>query len=337
MGTLFLRCGFYAGFSVRATNRGTMIVTTVRDEGPNILEWVAYHRLIGFDNIIVFQNGSFDTTEKTLKVLHRMGVVRYYENNYRRPGRTGYQNKAYRRAARLPEYQSSEWCIALDGDEFLRVNIGKGRVQDLVSAVEDASEIRINWRIFGNSEQRHLNSRLVLDRFTMANEASLPSRRPVPVKTLFRTDQFRGPGIHTPRQFLGENRVVRVGSGARLEDVVSRGFQVTDPEPYKIAQINHYMVRDSDSFLMKSLVRGSSSHPERNIALSYWKKRNVNLQECLGLKDFSGQVRAEMKRLDLDSGGILLRLRTRSLRMWSKRIAELKATPEGEQLWNSLV
>ncbi len=79
-----------------------MLVTTVKDEGPNILEWVAYHRMIGFSDIVVFQNDSFDTTARSLRLLDELGVIRYFDNRFRRPGRNGFQNRAYRRAARSP-------------------------------------------------------------------------------------------------------------------------------------------------------------------------------------------------------------------------------------------
>ena len=76
-----------------------MLVTTVKDEGPNILEWVCYHRMIGFTDIVVFQNDSFDTTERTLWTLQEMGVIRYFNNNFRKPWvRANFQNRAYRRA-----------------------------------------------------------------------------------------------------------------------------------------------------------------------------------------------------------------------------------------------
>ena len=143
---------------------------------------------------------------------------------------------------------------------------------------EDADEIRLNWRIFGNSHLRRLDKRIVTERFSMANEITLPARHPMPVKTLFRTDSYQLPGIHMPKRPAPAGRMIRNGSGRLIEDVTVRGFQVTDPEPYELAQVNHYMVKDSDSFLMKS-ARGSSSHPDRAIALDYWKKRNVNREE----------------------------------------------------------
>ena len=32
------------------------LVSTVKDEAPYLWEWVAYHRMIGFNDILIFQN-----------------------------------------------------------------------------------------------------------------------------------------------------------------------------------------------------------------------------------------------------------------------------------------
>lgn len=314
-----------------------MLVTTVKDEGPNILEWIGYHRMIGFTDIVVFQNDSFDTTARSLRLLDDLGVIRYFDNRFRRAGRRDFQNRAYRRAARLDAFAQADWCMALDGDEFLRVNVGTGRVQDLLAEVGEADEVRLNWRVFGSSHLRELDDRIVTERFTLANEMTLPARHPMPVKTLFRTDAYGQAGIHLPRRpRREEDRVIVNGSGRRIEDVTVRGFQVTDPEPYRLAQVNHYMVKDSDSFLMKS-ARGSSSHPDRQIALDYWRKRNVNHEADLALAGLREAIAEEMRSLDARAGGLLTRLRNKALRAWRARIAHIKAHPEGMALWEQLV
>lgn len=314
-----------------------MLVATVKDEGPNILEWIGYHRMIGFTDIVVFQNDSFDTTARTLRLLDRMGVIRYVDNTPRKTGwRNDFQNRAYRRAARLDEFAGADWCMALDGDEFLRVNVGTGRVTDLIDAVGEADAVRVNWRVFGSSHLRELDSRLVTERFTQANELDLPARHPMPVKTLFRTETYRLAGIHLPKREMREGPLVVNGSGRRIEEVTVRGFQVTDPEPYGLAQVNHYMVKDSDSFLMKS-TRGSSSHPERAIALDYWRKRNVNREADTGLSALREAIHDEIRALDVQSEGLLMRMRNKALRAWRARIAEIKAHPEGRALWEQLV
>jgi hypothetical protein len=61
-----------------------LLITTVKDEGPSILEWIAHHKRIGFDDINVYQNDSTDMMLRTLATLDQMGVIRYFDNTSKR-------------------------------------------------------------------------------------------------------------------------------------------------------------------------------------------------------------------------------------------------------------
>jgi hypothetical protein len=315
-----------------------LLVCTVKDEGPNILEWVAYHRAIGFTDIAVFENNSFDLTDRALKSLDQIGAITFTPNSFSHHHvKPPYQNRAYRRAARLEAYREGDWCIALDGDEFLQVNVGEGRVSDLVDALPPGvDEVRLNWRIFGSNHLRELDDRLVTERFTMAGDKAEVLKELIPVKTMFRPQHFARPGIHLPRVPNIEQPVIVTGSGIPIEQANSRGFRCTDPGQYALAQVNHYMVRDADSFLIKS-ARGSSSHPDRAIRLNYWKNGNRNADVETAAADRSEAVWAEMRRLDEASGGRLLGMRARSLRFWRKRLEKLKSRADFQELYAALV
>ena len=194
-----------------------LLICTVKDEGPNILEWVAYHRDLGFTDIVIFENNSFDLTDRTLRVLNRIGVIQYLPNNFL-PGQANppFQTRAYRRAARLDIYQQADWCMTLDSDEFLQINVGDGRLGDLIAAVgEDTDAVRINWRVFGSSGLRVLDRRLVTERFVQTTFAQNVMARPHPVKTLFRPRAFARLGIHLPKVPRVERPVTRTGSGSK--------------------------------------------------------------------------------------------------------------------------
>ncbi len=130
------------------TKHTTLLVASVKNEGPNILEWVAHHCLCGFDRIQIFQNDSNDTTPRTLRALDQLGVIEFFQNRNAEPG--AHQRRAYRRASRSAAYAESDWCMVLDCDEFLAVKTGGGKVQDLIEACpDDADAILVNWRVFG--------------------------------------------------------------------------------------------------------------------------------------------------------------------------------------------
>ncbi len=49
--------------------------TVMKNEGPFILEWVAWQRLMGVDRILVFINDCDDGTDTLLDELDRVGIV----------------------------------------------------------------------------------------------------------------------------------------------------------------------------------------------------------------------------------------------------------------------
>lgn len=81
-----------------------LLVATVKNEGPNILEWAAHHLLCGFD-LQIYQNGSDDQTHKHLKTLQFIGTIQYFRDHSDKPN---WQTKAYRRASFTEAYQASD-------------------------------------------------------------------------------------------------------------------------------------------------------------------------------------------------------------------------------------
>ena len=56
------------------------ILSMMKDEGHCLLEWVAYHHLIGFDNICVYTNNCQDGTDDMLIRLQEMGYCQHFRN-----------------------------------------------------------------------------------------------------------------------------------------------------------------------------------------------------------------------------------------------------------------
>ncbi|HSF92434.1 MAG TPA: glycosyltransferase family 2 protein, partial [Paracoccaceae bacterium] len=54
------------------------ILATMKNEAPFILEWVAYHQIIGFDKFVIFSNDSTDGTTEILDALDRAGIINHY-------------------------------------------------------------------------------------------------------------------------------------------------------------------------------------------------------------------------------------------------------------------
>lgn len=317
------------------TQPTSLLVATVKNEGPNILEWVAHHRLCGFDRIQIYQNDSTDTTVQTLRTLDRLGVIEYFDNRH---NKGAHQMRAYRRAARTPAYDDSTWCMVLDGDEFLTIKAGNGKVADLIAASPEAADaILVNWRVFGSNGHTDLDRALVTERFTRTEPADdIVDTHLTPFKPLFRTASFARPGIHLPRDPKKADAVYANGSGLLDGEFFRKNWRSFDPRTRAFAQVNHYAVRDLASFLLKH-DRGSANAPHRNVGDAYWVQHDRNEEEDLTLAERAPRLWDEMRALDEQSEGQLLRLRNRAFRQWRIALDMALERPEMAALRNAIL
>jgi len=293
------------------TVKRAFLVAVAKNEAPYFLEWVAHHLEVGFTDIVIFQNDSDDLTHETLAALRDIGAIKYY---YNRAGNGRHQVRAYERSGTLDEYKTADWAMALDMDEFLVVKTGDGRLDDLIAAVPESDVFHLNWRIFGNSGHEVLTEDLVTERFTMANYQLGRDDHFGAHKSLFRPAQFSRVGIHRPYKCHVDPEILhyRNGSGLKTGDYEIKNYNSTDPGGCKFAQINHYIVRDMASFMLKS-ERGSAHQANRPIAHRYWTMRNTNFEPDSSMAPFTARVKARMAALDEASGGRLAELRQKAV------------------------
>ncbi len=287
------------------------IVTIAKNEGPYIWEWVAHHKMIGFDNIIMFQNDSDDLTHEIMSALRAAGVIKYFYNR----AETGrHQTAAYQRSTRQEEYRSADWVMALDMDEFLVINTGDGTLNALYDAMPEFDCALINWKLFGSSGLVAMSDQPVTHRFVLAEEDDGIKRSRRPFKCLFRPSLFKRPGIHRAVGFDENDPQVKYvnGSGMPSSEFEILNFQCGDPRGRSLAQINHYIVKDPQSFVLKH-ARGSAHQSFRAIDAGYWKKRNRNREKDTGLLARGDALRAKMDELDQLTGGKLSQYTSESL------------------------
>jgi hypothetical protein len=239
-----------------ASGRRIVLVGTMRNEGPYILEWVAFHKSIGFTDIVICTNDCVDESPRLLERLQELGLVTH-EANEIGPGEEP-QLVAYRRAEELPVLRNADWAMVLDGDEFLNIHVGAGTVPDLLDTVPDATAFLLNWRLFGNSGHQEWCPGFVCERFTKAARLGDPVN--FSFKTLFtKLDAYHckllphGPSYADDAR-LPELRYVN-GAGVTLPRyfVSSRSFLQSEPElvSWEIAQVNHYNTRSWEDYLVK--------------------------------------------------------------------------------------
>jgi len=276
-----------------------LVVTTLRDEGAHLLEWVAHTRAAGADDILAFSNDCTDGTDALLDVLADRGILTHLRNGVPE-GRTP-QWVALKRAADHPLMQRADWVAVLDCDEFINLRPPLSGFHDLIAAVPGADAIVLPWRLFGHAGHVARPAGLSVESYTRAipPDALYPALARF-FKTLYRRAAMAAPGVHRPRQRGGAVPVWVDGSGRNLPAEFagnpSRIMLWGAPLATDLAQLNHYSVRSVQDFLLKRR-RGLPNHTDKAIDLTYWVERNFNAVEDVSILAMVPATRAELTRL----------------------------------------
>ena len=281
------------------------IITCMKNEGPFILEWIAYHRAIGVDDFLVYTNDCTDGTDDLLDLLQARGILQHRDNPYRTMGMKP-QHAALHAADKEALVQTLDWIICTDVDEFINIHVGDGRLADLFAAIGDANLVSMTWRLFGNADVAGFRDGFVTDQFHLC--APQLTRKPHQAwgfKTAFRAlGIFKKLGVHRPKglrpQLVDQVRWVN-GSGHPLprKDFRNAWRSTAATYGYDLVTLNHYALRSAESFLVKR-DRGRVNHVDRDQGLNYWFRMNHNVEEDRSIARMIPAARAEVDRLMAD-------------------------------------
>jgi len=273
----------------------TIIVTCMKNEGPFLLEWLAYHRSLNIKNVLVFTNDCTDGTERLLDLCNERQWVIHRPNPYRRLNLRP-QHAAFAMAMEDSAVRDAGWILPIDVDEFVNIHVGDGRIRDLRDAVPEADLISMTWRLFGNADRDMFEDRPVTEQFTRCAPRLI--RRPHQAwgfKTLFRNaGLFDSIGVHRPQGLAKGARPVWVnGAGQPMPGGIRRaGWRSTiDSYGYDLVTLNHYAVRSAESFLVKR-DRGRVNHVDRDQGEAYWFRMNNNAEEDTSIRRHLPAARA---------------------------------------------
>ncbi|MEM9757006.1 MAG: glycosyltransferase family 2 protein, partial [Pseudomonadota bacterium] len=227
-----------------------IVVTTMKNEGPYILEWIAHYLEIGFDGFAIYSNDCTDGTNLILNRLDAMGIVQHFDNPL--GPRMDPQRRAYSRAGQLSTVRAASWVLVADADEFLNIHTGDGTVDALLDAVPaDTDAVSVNWRLFGSGGAAEMDATPVTRRFTRASGTLQPENGLVwGFKTLFRPQRFDYFGVHRPRfhktRQVPDDAVMWVNAAGQPmgKQYLRSGWRSNERVvAYDFAQVNHYAVK----------------------------------------------------------------------------------------------
>ncbi len=318
-----------------AGSTGKVIVACMKNEGPYIVEWVAYHRAIGVDGFLIYTNGCDDGTAEILDRLQDLGIVQH-RNNDDWKGNSP-QQYALNRSLKEDLVKSADWIIHIDVDEFINVRCGNGTLDDFLERVPGATNIAMTWRLFGHGGVLRLDDRPVIEQF----ERCAPKYCPKPhtvwgFKTMFRNIGAYGKiSCHRPNKLVEARRdaVMWVnGSGEPMGDAVKEKGWRSELKSigYDLLQLNHYALRSAESYLIKRQ-RGRALHVDRTIGLNYWIRMDWSANTDRTIQRNLDRLRQEMAALLADEK--LAALHAQAFAWHRAKAEELHANPEFEDLF----
>ncbi|MGH1331676.1 MAG: glycosyltransferase family 2 protein [Paracoccaceae bacterium] len=306
------------------------LITTVKDEAPYLIEWVAHYRTLGFDNIIICFNDCKDGTFRMLRRMQDLGLVVLHQTEGRRGG---VQRAALSQAYRMDISQQADWIFVCDADEFLNIHVPGHTIHDLIEATSGAPDvISIPWRIFGMDGITKLEDRRITTQFTATERPWHPVTSPRTgkwVKSFFRNwEKYKRIGIHHPvalPECEADLRWVLPGGAQYMKD----GARTEHPPSYALAQVNHYALRSLDSYLNKR-ARGRANHNKMQLGVDYFDKFDLNHMRDTSISRYHEAVQ-ELYDMMLDDA-ILNEVHQAALRFHRMRVSRMRADPANDQM-----
>ena len=293
MGSTILTGSNPSRLSRNTSPHGSLVaLSTMKDEGPYVIEWVAHHLALGFTDLLVYTNDCSDGTDAILKRLEEMDVGVHHRENIIKEGMKPHPSML--KASVSEELIiNSDWLLVLDADEFMSINHPSGTLDGLLDDLMaiDAHAMVITWRIFGSSGIRTWTREPITEQFTWA--APPFWNKGWGTKTLLRFDRkYMRLGMHRPiikaqhRESDYPETVLWVnGSGRPLEEWFKfRGWRsIRRTLGYDWAQMNHYAIKSMDAFSLRKY-RGNANLKKDKYNSDYWALQDRNEVQDLSIQ-----------------------------------------------------
>ena len=269
------------------------IAAIFKNEKPYIIEWLAYHRLVGFDKFFIADNISDDGSTELLKSLDAAGLIT------RVPFPTidgkGPQVPAYNKI--LKKYGSQVDLLAfIDADEFIVPATGDSVRPSLEKLVMDETvgAVGVNWSIYGSSGHMEFVDKPVIERFTYRARKTTGVNRHI--KTLVKP-AFCEKMLNPHKAVLTKGNYVKADGSLFdfYEKNIHGSSEFIDWEPLRI---NHYVIKSFDEFKNRKQRRGRGTTTKSLRKDVFFKAHDMNHELGTIMEPFLEPVKREMQALE---------------------------------------
>jgi hypothetical protein len=226
--------------------RDVCIVATAHNKGLYLLEWIAYHRLIGVQSLYLYSSDNSDGSDALIAALHRAGELIAIRNVTAEQAEV--QGKVYGHAlAALPDILDFRWALIVDPDEFFTFDPHMfGSIRDYIAWQETQAgdAVALNWVVMCSGGQTRWRDAPVTRRFPTQIGGASPL-----IKTMCRPHRFihatpHFPITHRQRPFIFRN------SDRDLHTWQATGNTALSDRPVaNSAWINHYFFKSAEEFI----------------------------------------------------------------------------------------
>lgn len=313
-----------------------LLISTMKNEGPYILEWIAHYRAIGVTDFLIYTNDCDDQTVPLLDRLTDRGIIKHEPNKVLRRGP---HKSALKYAKDHVLTADSDWILICDVDEFLNLKDHDTLPAFLNDRHSETDAIPFAWKIFGSGDAVEFTDNWVTKDFTACEAEPADGGRTLrEVKTIFRNkpafDRF---GLHRPRfeNDFAENLVWKTADGADLSIVMNQSgaSKVDWDRSSKSAYMNHYPLKSTEAYLVKKR-RGRANHVRENLGLDYYERWNMCDAQDNSISRLAPAVQKEMDELLSDP--ITADLHAQSIQDFKTLIADLRKDRECKSLLKEL-
>ncbi|UOA31998.1 hypothetical protein DSM110093_01780 [Sulfitobacter sp. DSM 110093] len=277
-------------------------VTCVKNEGPFLLEWIAFNRVIGVTDFLFYSNDCSDGTDRLLDALQGHGIITHLPNP---ATNRNYQMQALKDARRQSIVSEADWVWVADVDEFMNIHVGDNRLPALIEACGNPQAISVHFQFFANSGVADFVDAPVIEQFTHSHNPDIcGAEMAIEVKSLVRRDfplgyygahrPFHDDEIDQPQWTDGAGRQVPSPFRGAINKRRIRAFPARGAR--RFATLNHYALRSLDSYLVKN-DRGDVNREHRAFDDTYWRERNDAAWEDRSVQRYLPALCAEMDRL----------------------------------------
>ena len=313
-------------------------ISCMKDEGPFILEWIAYHKSIGVTNFLVFTNDCSDGTVEILDRLDALGHIRHLPNPTMSMASPHHQPIALEYATYHQEVREADWIISMDVDEFINIHIGDRSLAALFKENKHANVISMTHLDFGCNGIEQYEDHLLTEQMTSC-EKKFPSQKTCrSIKTIIRSN---APAFklsnHRPLFENPEDPQLQWldGSGRPLNKRRQLGKHtgIRCLGTYEQVQLNHYPVRSMETYLTKA-IKGDITVKRGFHDIEYWTKRNANTEMDDTIQPLLKQTKIALGELLSDP--ILSDLHQKTVAYHKAKIKELRSDKKTAELLKAM-